>query len=181
MGMSVEVSNSAALDRYRKLVETLSDPRHKAELLDSLGAVVESQTRRRIADEKTSPDGANWPDWSESYNKTRHGNQSLLQGDGGLLDSIQYLVEKNRVRIGSPLVYARAHQEGFDGPVQVSAHTRLIHQAFGKALRFPVYQQVSAFTRHMNLPSREFLGLSRDNQTEVYEVIGDFWSELLND
>ena len=29
----------------------------KAELLESIGAVAESQTRRRISDEKTAPDG----------------------------------------------------------------------------------------------------------------------------
>ncbi|MGL4830769.1 MAG: phage virion morphogenesis protein, partial [Vibrio sp.] len=84
-----------------------------------------------------------------------------------------------QVRVGSPLVYAGVHQDGFSGAVQVDAHTRLITQAFGKALKFPVYQSVGAFTRMMDIPQRQFLGLSRDNQTEVHDVIGDFWSEVL--
>lgn len=178
MGISAEVRGGAELERYQRLIENLGDPKHKAELLDTLGAVVESQTRRRIADEKTAPDGSPWPDWSDDYAKSRHGNQSMLQGEGDLLDSIQYIVQKNQVRIGSPLAYARVHQEGFSGAVQVDAHVRLITQAFGKALRFPVYQNVNAHSRLMNIPQREFLGLSRDNQTEVYAVIGDFWQEL---
>lgn len=180
MSIGVQVTGTQELERYQQLLETLSDPKHKVELLDSLGGIVESQTRRRIADEKTSPDGQRWDDWSSSYAKTRHGNQSLLQGEGDLLGSIQYQVQRNQVRIGSPLAYAGVHQDGFSGPVQVSAHTRLITQAFGKALAFPVYQSVGAFTRMMNIPQREYLGLSTDNQSEVYAVIGDFWKELMN-
>jgi phage virion morphogenesis protein len=179
MSISVQVTGTEELQRFQRMLETLSDPKHKAELLDALGGVVESQTRRRIQDEKTAPDGSAWDDWSDSYAKSRHGNQSLLQGDGDLLDSIQYVVQANQVRIGSPLAYARVHQEGFSGAVQVDAHTRLITQAFGKALAFPVYQSVGAFSRMMNIPQREFLGLSRDNQTEVYAVIGDFMQELM--
>ena len=180
MSIGVQMTGTQELERYQQLLETLSDPKHKMELLDSLGSVVENQTTRRIADEKTSPDGQRWDDWSSSYAKTRHGNQSLLQSEGDLLDSIQYQVQRNQVRIGSPLAYAGVHQDGFSGPVQVSAHTRLITQAFGKALAFPVYQSVGAFTRMMNIPQREYLGLSTDNQSEVYAVIGDFWKELMN-
>ncbi len=178
MAIDVQVTGTQELQRFQNMLQALADPKHKPELLDALGAVVESQTRRRIQNEKTAPDGSDWPAWNESYAKTRHGNQSLLQGEGDLLDSIQYVVERNQVRIGSPLAYARSHQDGFSGAVQVSAHQRLLRQAFGKALRFPVYQNVSGFTRMMNIPQREFLGLSRDNQTEVYAVIGDFFQEL---
>lgn len=179
MSLSVQVTGTQELQRYQQLMDTLGDPKHKAELLDALGGIVESQTRRRIADEKSAPDGSSWPAWSDAYSKTRHGNQSLLRGEGDLLDSIQYIVEKNQVRIGSPLPYAAVHQDGFSGAVQVDAHTRLITQAFGKALAYPVYQQVSAFTRLMNIPQREFLGLSRDNQQEVYAVLGSFWNDLM--
>lgn len=177
---AVTVTGLEELDRYQHLINTLGDPKHKVELLNTLGALVESQTRRRIANEQTSPDGRAWDDWSDAYAKTRHGNQSLLQGDGDLLDSIQYIVERNQVRIGSPLPYSGVHQEGYSGAVQVAAHTRLITQAFGKALAFPVYQSVSAFTRMMNIPQREFLGLSNENQTEVYATIGNFWQEIIH-
>ncbi|EGQ7799293.1 phage virion morphogenesis protein [Vibrio parahaemolyticus] len=179
MAQAVQVIGLEDIKRYEELIATLGDPKHKAELLDVMGALVESQTRRRIADEKTAPDGSPWPDWSPEYKKTRHGNQSLLQGGGDLLDSITYVVQRNQVRIGSPLPYSGVHQDGFSGAVQVDAHTRLITQAFGKALAFPVYQSVGAFTRQMNIPQREFLGLSSDNQQEVFAVIGDFWKELM--
>lgn len=179
MGIAVQVTGTEQLAHFEQVLATLSNPKHQNDLLHSLGAVVESQTRRRIADEKTSPGGEPWAPWSESYAKTRHGNQSLLQGDGDLLDSIQFYVSGNKVYIGTPLIHGGVHQNGFDGAVQVSAHTRLITQAFGKALKYPVYQSVKAFTRMMSIPQREYLGLSDDNQSEIYTVIGDFWQELL--
>lgn len=179
MGISVQVTGTEELRRYEELLSRLADPSHKVDLLESLGGVVESQTRRRIADEKESPSGVSWPSWSADYAKTRHGNQSLLQGNGDLLDSIQYIVQKNSVRIGSPLAYAAVHQDGFSGAVQVPAHNRLITQAFGKALKHPVWQSVSSFSRQMEIPQREFLGLSSNNQNEIYQVLGDFWQELM--
>ena len=36
-------------------------------LMRQLGAAVESQTKRRIQDEKRGPDGRRWPPWSERY------------------------------------------------------------------------------------------------------------------
>lgn len=118
-------------------------------LLDGLGSIVESQTRRRIQDEKTTPEALAWADWSEAYAASKHGaskghlahpgelrssqGHTLLQLDGGLLDSMQSLVSGREVEIGSNLVYANFQ------------NTR-----------------------------RQFLGLSPDNTEEAIEVIEDF-------
>ena len=83
-----------------------------APLLEGIGAEIESQTRRRIAIDKTSPGGQGWPDWSAEYAETRHSGQSLLQGNGHLLDSITYEVQGDSVLVGSPLIYAATHQFG---------------------------------------------------------------------
>lgn len=182
MAISVQVSTRGEeLARYQRLLDTLGRNDYKAELLESIGAVVESQTRRRISDEKTAPDGTPWAPWSDAYAKTRHGGQSLLQGDGDLLDSIEYQVQRSSVRVGSPLAYAGVHQDGFSGAVQVSAHQRAMTHYFGKALAFPVYHSVGAFTRMMEIPRREFLGLSSDNQAELLAVIGDFWIDVMKE
>ncbi|WP_241185125.1 phage virion morphogenesis protein [Klebsiella grimontii] len=179
MGISVEVIGAEKLQQMRMAIEKLSDSSLQQELLESIGAVVESQTRRRISDEKTSPAGERWEEWSEGYRKTRSGNQSLLQGNGDLLDSIQYIVERGRVHVGSPLSYSGVHQDGFAGSVPVSAHKRLIHQAFGRALKHPVWQTVGSHNRMMDIPQREYLGLSTANSDELMHVIGDFWKEVL--
>lgn len=179
MSTSLEVRGDIELKRIRALVSKLADPSLLAQLSDDIGAVVESQTRRRIADEKTAPDGSKWEAWSADYAKTRHGNQSLLQGDGDLLDSIQFYVDKKAVHVGSPLLYAGVHNDGFDGAVKVPAHIRRITSAFGRALKFPVFQQVSSFARQMHVPQRQYLGLSGDNRNELLSVIGTFWGEQL--
>lgn len=182
MAVSVEVhTQGPELADYQRLLDTLGRSDHKADLLDSLGGVVERQTKRRISDEKRAPDGGAWAPLTEDYKKTRHGGNSLLDGEGHLHDSIEYQVQRNSVRVGSALVYAGVHQDGFDGAVQVSAHTRLITQAFGKALKYGVHQSVGAFTRQMAIPARPYLGLSSSNQAELLAVIGDFWQDVMKE
>ncbi|ATA26587.1 phage virion morphogenesis protein [Brenneria goodwinii] len=179
MGIQVEVMGAEKLAQIRQAMEKLADSSLRAELLESIGAIAESQTRRRITDEKESPAGTAWQDWSEGYAKTRHGNQSLLQGNGDLLDSVTFVVERNQVRVGSPLGYAGVHQDGYSGNVAISAHQRLIKKAFGRVLKHPVWQSVKAHSRMMSIPQREWLGLSNSNSEELLHVIGDFWKEVL--
>lgn len=81
-------------------------------LLEGIGAEVESQTRRRIQVDKASPANEPWPEWSAEYAETRHAGQSLLQGEGHLLNSLTYQVMGDSVLVGSPLVYAATHQFG---------------------------------------------------------------------
>lgn len=81
-------------------------------LYASLGAELESQTRRRIEDERTDPDGNAWPDWSPRYALTRHPNHNLLQNKGRLVDSLNALAEDHQVQVGTILPYGAIHQFG---------------------------------------------------------------------
>lgn len=80
--------------------------------LQSVGAILISQTQRRIFSEKVSPSGERWPPWSPRYARSRHTNQSLLVSEGYLLGSLNTVIEKNKVAIGSNLCYAATHQYG---------------------------------------------------------------------
>jgi len=106
-------SDFAAVQRAQQRIEKLSRIDRK-QLLDVVGATVESQTRRRIEEEKFAPDGTQWPNWLDSYAKTRHGGHSLLIGEGDLLGSIGYAVYfgSDEVEIGSNLIYAATHDQG---------------------------------------------------------------------
>ncbi len=84
------------------------------DLLAVVGAVVESQTRRRILEEKAAPDGSIWDDWSDKYAATRHSGHSFLEGDGDLVDSLGWNISDNKVSVGSNLVYAAIQQFGGD-------------------------------------------------------------------
>ena len=150
------------------------------ELLDTIGAVVASQTRRRIESEKSAPDGTPWPAWSDRYAATRHSGQSLLMGEGDLADSIDHQVSGDDVDVGSNLIYAAIHQFGSDDdPVQVPAHQRRITQAFGKTLPFPVVVDVAAYSFQQNIPAREYLGLSADNESDLETEIDRFFEGVL--
>ena len=111
-GLDIRIE-SEGLDRLNqrlsRITAGLSDFR---QLLADVGGVVESQTRRRISEEKASPEGAAWKPWTEAYAESRHGGHSLLEGEGELLDSIQFLVEGDRVEIGTNLIYGAIHQFG---------------------------------------------------------------------
>ena len=94
-----------------------------AELVDDAGAVLESSTKRRINDEKSSPDGDAWAEWSGEYAETRHSGHSLLVGENDLLESVQNYSAGSDVIVGSNLVYAaRRHfggeELGFNDPAR---------------------------------------------------------------
>lgn len=93
------------------------------DFLKYIGAEVEAQTRIRIEKEKTTPQGTPWDPWSEAYADSKHGRNAnhsphpsslyssqghtLLQLDGGLLDSMQYEISGKDVLIGSNLPYSK--------------------------------------------------------------------------
>jgi phage virion morphogenesis protein len=114
-----------------------------SELAEAISFEGEEQTRRRIQQEKESPDGTPWPEWSERYAETRHGGHSLLQGEGSLLDSIQASPEGSTAIWGSNLVYAALQNFGGD-PVGI------------------------------NVPSREYLGLSEENLADIEQLAIDW-------
>lgn len=104
----------AAIEAINRRIEQLASF-DRRQLLDVVGATVESQTRRRIEKDKRGPDGTPWSQWSERYAQTRHSGHRLLEGEGSLLDSLQYAVESDSaVEIGSNLIYAATHQMGDD-------------------------------------------------------------------
>lgn len=109
--MSVELTLDFSALNAR--LEKLANP-NLGELSSLLAAEGESQTRRRISEEKASPDGTAWDVWSSSYAKTRHSGHSLLENEGDLVDSIISGVEGNDAVWGSNLVYAAAQNFGYD-------------------------------------------------------------------
>lgn len=123
------------------------------EMLEGIGGVVESQTRRRIQDEKSTPSGTRWREWSEKYAESQHGAENhaphpgerresqghtLLSLSGALLDSIQFLRTFDEVEVGSNLKYANRQNE-----------------------------------------ARQFVGLSDENNAEVLALVEDFLDQHL--
>ncbi|WP_431474801.1 phage virion morphogenesis protein [Marinobacter sp. KM021] len=143
IGVQYDLASVARLqERIAKLGEI-----DRRGLLEQLAGVAESQTRKRINEEQQSPAGEPWQAWSADYAATRHGGQSLLQGEGNLVDSITSEIEGDEALIGSNLVYAAIHQHGGTPDM-----------APGPA----------------GIPAREYLGFSQDNLDEI-EAVADRW------
>jgi phage virion morphogenesis protein len=119
------------------------------ELLDGIGGEIESQTRRRIGEEKTGPDGEPWPAWSDSYAKTRGPHHSLLIGEGHFLDSITHVVHDDELEVGSNAVQAALMQFG------------------GEDIGLPQHKP------------RPYLGLSAENLDDIDALVVDFCEGLL--
>ena len=122
---------------------------------------------------ETDPDGLRWkPVKAATRKRKRH--PKVLTESHRLRQSIVYRAGRDRLLVGTNVVYAAAHQFGDRQPRQVGAHTRIIKQAFGRSLRFPVAANISAHLVKRNLPARPFLGISAGDRNEIAGILGDY-------
>ncbi len=116
-----------------------------SDLMSSIGVEIESQTRRRLEEEKTAPDGSAWEELSESYKayKEKKSSGGTLEFDGDLIDSITSEASAEHVEVGSNLIYAAIQQFGGE--------------------------EVG-----MDIPARPYLGLSDENMDDLAALVNDF-------
>lgn len=125
-------------------------------LFEKLGDLAETQSKHRIEELKTGPDGVRWPEWSDRYQAAviRSGNASHRQLDktGDLLDSLTRFADRHGGGVSANLQYAHIHQFG------------------GKAGMRPGPAAI---------PARPYLGFSDDNLAEIRAVCNDYLDALL--
>lgn len=103
--------------------------------------------------------------------------QVLKVKTGRLRRSINQKVENDEARgpvgtVGTNVSYARPHELGFSGDVQVRQHLRKIKEAWGKPLEEPIEIVVRAHLRRMDIPAKSFLASAlADIQPEVKPAI----------
>lgn len=105
-GVVIEVNSAAAqraLDAF--IFASFGD------LMETLGTLVENQTKRRIAVEKRSPDGAAWPTLSAST-VSQKGTDNILVDTGRLLGSISHVASAFEAIVGTSVFYAGFLQDG---------------------------------------------------------------------
>jgi phage gpG-like protein len=159
--IGVEIVNVGLEDALLK-IEGIADAPF-GELMDGIGRLVQGQTRRRIASEKTSPDGTAWKD--------NLAGSGVLHDSGALYDSIDYQAFPNGVLVGSGLVYSRIHQLG-----------GTIVPRYMQALKFWWVAGgwvEFAIVKSVTLPARPYLGLSADNRVEIVDATEDWLSRLV--
>jgi hypothetical protein len=99
--------------------------------------------------------------------------QMLISRSGSLKSSIDLRVDRSATTVKATVFtdseYARAHEYGFAGTVNVRASLRRITEAFGRPISGKTIS-VRAYSRKMDLPERSFL---RSALEEMAPVIHD--------
>lgn len=96
---------------------------------------------------------------------------------GRLLNSIHYELfehgDKRGVAIGSQgIPYAKVHEFGYHGAVQMKAHLRMMTKAFGKEVKSPRQIQVRAHARFINIRARPYLFPSlHKHQATIIDIL----------
>jgi phage gpG-like protein len=91
------------ISRVRRIAESRS-------MLDSIAALVQRQTARRILVSKQDPDGRAWLPWSPSYAATRGPQHSLLIDTSALVTSFAREVRSHDATVSTSIPYASAVQ-----------------------------------------------------------------------
>jgi len=134
----------------------------------SIASYGKTSTQLRFR-KQIAPDGKAW---LPSQRAMRDGGQTLRL-TSRLRNSISFIATNKSAEWGTNVEYAATHQFGREGPESVSAHPRLIRKAFGRRLRFGVWQTVTAHTRNQNISARAFLGLDAADRAEILTIIAD--------
>lgn len=130
-----------------------------SELMTTIAAVGESQTRRRIAEEKTAPDGTPW--------KPNTQGTSILMATGQhLLASVASFASGDEAQWGAAWEYAHVHQDGMT-----------IVPKSAEALVFNLGGSV-VVAKSVTVPPRPFVGISDENAREIIDVVTDYFGVL---
>ena len=109
--------------------------------------------------------------WTPAKTAKRRG--SLLIDSGAMLNSIRPIViTKDRVVIAAgnqKVTYAKAHNEGYNGKVQVPAHNRRTKKGI---------TPVKAHSRTAHFAQRQFMGDSEELNREIKQRIENYIKNL---
>lgn len=136
---------------------------------DNMHAFLTDVGRRLVNDfrmgfrQSLAPDNTPWA-------PITHRNGKPLLDTARLRNSITSRVNGKQVEVGTNVEYAKAQQYG-GGTIQVPTHTKMINQAFGKPLKYPVYVKVKAHTQNTNIKLRPFLDIK---QRQIKKIIKAF-------
>lgn len=133
-----------ALDRFAEL------PRE--ELLHGIGALMESQHRRRVESEHTTPAG-------RPFAPVARGGTPLYDTGRHLRDAFYHEVSDPQVRVSNNFIGA--------GVLHFGA---VITPKNAQALHFTI-NGAEVFTQRVLIPPRPFMGLSADNLVEIIDEI----------
>ncbi|CAH0339576.1 phage virion morphogenesis protein [Rhizobium sp. CECT 9324] len=150
--ITIDVSDlDSALLKLRPIFEF-----EAGELMTAIAALGDSQTRRRIEEEKTAPDGTAWQPNSK-------GTSILMETGQHLLSSLAWTSSAEEAEWGATWEYAHVHQDGM-----------VIVPKSAEALVFQIGGQ-TIHAKKVTVPARPFVGISSDNEREIIDLVTDIF------
>ncbi len=140
-----------------------------APLMDTIGMILEVDAQDNFLGEH-SPAGV---PWKKSHRAKESGGKTL-QDSRRLFLSLTHRSTATMAEVGTNVIYARRHNQGWSGTEQVAAHKRTMRMAFGVKLAEPKEVMVKAFSRQANTPQREFLGMSIGAREDILGQAEDY-------
>ncbi len=138
------------------------------EILTSIGETLLPVNQHRHA-QGLAPDGTKWKELSPLTIQNKRKPQ-MLRDQGGLLDSFNYQVSGDTLRLGTDDWKAAFHHFG--------TKPYVITPRKAKALKFGgMYRRR---VNHPGLPSRQLVGFSASDQKLVLDVTDDHLKKVLN-
>lgn len=144
-------------------------------LMQDIGTLLESSTADNFKGEH-SPAGV---PWKKSQRAMADGGKTL-QLSRRLALSITSSATATSVEVGTNVIYAARHNQGFNGTEQVpatrmKAHRRTLTQVFGVKLAEPRVVEVASYVRKAhsrkgNTPKRQFLGLGPHDMEDIGDL-----------
>lgn len=141
-------------------------------LMQDIGAQLEGSTADNFKGEH-SPAGV---PWKKSQRALAEGGKTL-QRSRRLALSITSRATVSSVEVGTNVIYAARHNQGFSGTEQIPAHRRTLTSVFGVKLAEPRTVSVKAFSRKGNTPQRQFLGLGPHDMDDIGDLAAA-WLEV---
>ena len=158
VGLSIDISDLLRAEMHVSRLKL--DAGDAAKLLEEIGALGETQTRRRIESEKTAPDGTAWP-------PNKAGHSILLESGRHLRDSVAFIAHgDSEVEWGESWEFAHVHQYG----ATIVPRTK-------QALAFTLNGK-KVFAKKVTIPARPSVGVSAANAQEITEHVSDFLGRL---
>lgn len=134
-------------------------------LMQDIGTQLETSTDDNF-DAERSPAGV---PWDKSGRALVDGGKTLTNTRRLRLSMTSRATETS-VETGTNVVYARRHNRGYTGTEAIPAHRRILTSVFGVKLAKPKTVNVKAFSRKVNTPKREFLGLGPHDVGDIEDL-----------
>jgi phage gpG-like protein len=157
-----ELKDAVRTRLLRTIVETVEDLLRQGS--SRIGAIATSRYMRDAGKAAGRGDTTLGPNRTDTLRIVTGRLEASLRGDDTdraapeSISRVDVIDETVRLIKGTSVEYAKVHEEGFRGTVDVRSHRRTMQQGFGPDTLYPMEVVVGRHTRQMDIPARPFLG-----------------------